>query len=174
MKARSSSKRWYAQKASSLFLSFCDLETVYILAYVGSGPKLGRQLGALLDTVAEQRYRRKSSPLVGIILTAFGEALMQAMDKEDRRHWEQKLWMSSLSLPVSPCYRAFRVILCPRDRGWYRCTVLYAFNLCQLWPFKQYWKGYFFFLRWFRFKLRWLNFNKVWFVEGWFFNVWFF
>lgn len=44
-----------AESFRPFFFLSCDLETVYILAYVGSGPKLGRQLGALLDTVAEQR-----------------------------------------------------------------------------------------------------------------------
>lgn len=131
MKARSSSKRWYAQKASSLFLSLCDLETVYILAYVGSGPKLGRQLGALLDTVATLSKEKLASG--GNNINGFWwKALMEAMDKErivdtENRSYECRAYLCPLPLVIERFARYYAPVIVGGIGALY-C----ASNLCQL------------------------------------------
>lgn len=131
MKARSSSKRWCAQKASSLFLSLCDLETVYILAYVGSGPKLGRQLGALLDTVATLSKEKLASG--GNNINGFWwKALMEAMDKErivdtENRSYECRAYLCPLPLVIERFARYYAPVIVGGIGALY-C----ASNLCQL------------------------------------------
>lgn len=112
MKARSSSKRWCAQKASSLFsFSLWSRDGVHTcIRWLGA--KTWQTVGRITWHGSRATLSKEKLASGGNNINGFWW-LMEAMDKEDRRHWEQRLWMSSLSLPASPCYRAFRAILCP-------------------------------------------------------------
>lgn len=160
MKARSSSKRWCAQKASSLFsFSLWSRDGVHTcIRWLGA--KTWQTVGRITwhgsrATLSKEKLASGGNNINGFWWNGWWKRWIKRIVDTENRGYECRAYLCPLPLVIERFARYYA--------PWSWCIVL-----CQLWPFKQYWKGCFFFFFFFYDDPD-SGLDKVWFIEGWFF-----